>query len=98
MATKAQYPLNVTAPKISNIALGDFKPGHLYRCTWANPKAKKGEDGKPRFTEGMTYMCVANASSTSETSGRPPVFLIDNGFRCVNVGRDAKMKSTFVDA
>lgn len=98
MATKAQYPLNITAPKVLNITPGQFLPGHLYRCTWANPKAKKGENGQPRFTEGMTYMCIANASSTTETKDRPPVFLIDNNFRAVNVGTDAKIKSTFVDA
>ena len=98
MATKAQYPLNITAPVVSNVKNGEFVPGNLYRCTWANTKAKKGENGQPRFTEGMTYMCIANASSTGETSGRPPTFLIDNNFRAVNVGDDAKMKTTFVDA
>ena len=98
MATKAQYPLNIAAPQAQTIKNGDFKPGHLYRCTWANPKAKKGENGQPRFTEGMTYMCIANATSTGETNGRPPTFLIDGNFRAVNVGADAKMKTTFVDA
>ena len=98
MATKAQYPLNIAAPTVSTIQNGGFVPGHLYRCKWANPKAKKGENGQPRFTEGMVYMCIANATSTTETSARPPVFLIDNNFRAVNVGADAKIKTTFVDA
>lgn len=98
MATKAQYPLTIAAPQAQTIKNGDFKPGHLYRCTWANPKAKKGSDGQPRFTEGMTYMCIKNDTSVLETNGRPPTFLVDNGFAAVSVNGDAKIKSTFVDA
>lgn len=94
--TKATYPFAASAP--ATIANGDFVPGNLYKCTFANPKAKKGLDGKPRFTEGMVYMCEANSTSTSETVDRPPSFLVDNNFRSVNCGSDAKMKSTFVDA
>lgn len=98
MATKAAYPFTVIKQTPVAVAKGAFVPGNLYRCTWANPNAKKGENGQPRFTEGHVYMCIANATSTKESCDTPPVFLVDNGFRAVNVGSDAKIKSTFVDA
>lgn len=87
------YPLTSTP---ANTANGDFVAGQFYKCTFANPKAKKGENDQPRFTKDMVYMCIANASSVSETDDNPPTFLVDNNFRAVNVGSDAKIKSTFV--
>lgn len=79
----------------ANVDNGAFVAGKMYACTFANPKAKKGEDGKPRFTVGMAYMCVANGTSTGETGDRPPLFLVDNNHRGVNCGSDAKLKSRF---
>lgn len=96
--TKATYPTFAAPKTVPVIANGQFVPGNLYRCISVNPKAKPGIDGKPRFTVDGVYMCVANATSVTETSGRPPVFLVDNGFRCVNAGADAKMKTQFIDA
>lgn len=95
---KAQYPFTPQSTTPSTIANGDFVAGNLYRCVHANPNAKKGENGESRFTQGCVYMAVANATSTSETDDRPPMFLVDNNFRAVNCGRDAKLKSQFVDA
>jgi hypothetical protein len=96
MQAQFKYPFtaDVTAP--ATVALGNFIPGKLYRCTSVNTKAKAGHDGQPRFTVGAAYLCVGNATANAESRDVPPVFLIDNGFRCVNVGTDAKMKSTFV--
>jgi hypothetical protein len=96
MQAQFKYPFTATAVAPATVALGSFVPGKLYRCTSVNAKAKPGADGNPRFTVGMVYMCVANSTATAESSDIPPTFLVDNGFRCVNVGRDAKMKSTFV--
>lgn len=96
---KAQYPLTVTAAaKPAVIVNGDFVPGQLYRCVSVNPKAKKGENGQPRFTEGAVYMCIANATSITETRDIPPTYLVDNNFRAVNCGKDAKLKTAFIDA
>lgn len=92
---RASYPLTATTVAPATVAAGEFKPGMMYRCVTPNPKAKKGENGQPRFTAGMVYMCVANATA-GDSRDVPPVFLVDNGFRCVNVGRDSKMKTTFV--
>lgn len=88
--------VTTTTVEIPIVKNGDFKIGKTYTCVWVNPKAKKGHDGKPRFTIGKTYTCIRNASSTSETSGRPPVFLVDDGFAAVNCGADAKMKTKFI--
>lgn len=90
------YPLTADTANTANTANGDFVVGQFYKCTFANPKAKKGENGQPRFTEGMVYMCIANSSSCSETNDNPPTFLVDNGYRAVSCGSDAKLKSTFV--
>lgn len=87
----------VTTVEIPVVQPGQFVLGKKYQCVWANPKAKPGSDGKPRFTVGANYKTVKNASSVTETSGRPPVFLVDNGDCCVNVGADAKIKSLFIE-
>jgi hypothetical protein len=95
----AQYPLtHIAAPAPAPVAVGSFVPGHMYRCVTPNPKAKVGENGLARFTKDAIYMCVANASAATESNDRPPVFLVDNNFRCVNVGRDSKMTTTFIAA
>lgn len=92
-----QYPMIAQVAAPSTVANGSFVPGNMYRCVTPNAKAKKGENGLPRFTADAVYMCIANATSTSETSDTPPTFLVDNNFRAVNCGRDAKLKTTFVD-
>ena len=74
---------------------GSFVPGQMYTCIRPNAKAKKGLDGKPRFTADATYLCIANSTSEGESKDRPPVFLIDNNFRSVHVGTNAKIKTTF---
>jgi len=78
------------------VANGDFVPGQMYRCSVPNPKAKKGLDGKARFTKDVVYLAIANSTSESESNDRPPVFLIDNNFRSVHVGTNAKIKTKFV--
>ena len=91
------YPIKPDTKTNATVANGDFTPGKFYMCTFANPKAKKGLDGKPRFTEGMVYMCTANSTAKAESRDVPPLFLVDNNFRNVNCGSDAKLKSTFVE-
>lgn len=86
-------PTTTNAP--TNTPNGGFVPGQFYICTSVNAKAKPGSNGQPRFTKGSVYMCIKNATSTSETDDTPPTFLVDNGFASVNCGRDAKMKTTF---
>lgn len=87
----------VTTVEVPVVQPGQFVLGKKYQCVWANPKAKPGSNGQPRFTVGVDYMTVKNASSVTETSGRPPVFLVDNGFACVSVNADAKIKSLFIE-
>lgn len=88
--------------------LGAFVPCKMYKCTYANPKAKKVKKitgrnrygqaqfgfSEPRFTVGQMYPCVCN-DSAGDSRDVPPCYLIDNTGRLVNCGSDAKLKSKF---
>jgi hypothetical protein len=76
---------------------GQFTVGKTYTCVWANPKAKPGTNGNPRFKTGSNYTCYTNNLGT-DTDNRPQTYLADDSFAMTNVGHDAKIKSMFIAA